>query len=517
MQNAIKAEIKRLAQKSFRRSQQEAATIAKHRLQYEKRTGLIAALPKSSYVKLQRHRHYDPAYCARNANFLAKTIWRKVQNSEYEPVPAINYHIPKPDGSKRSIMAFAIPDAALANIVLKRTMQRNLKRLSPSSYAYHPNKNVFDAVLALHEYEPDGKLFAVQIDFEKYFDNIPRKYLESKINNKYQISLTPQERFILSRFIVHSYSPPKIAVSGPYSRRHKGTPQGSSVSLLLANLANHDLDRKLSNSSGSFVRFADDVVALCSSYEAAQSLEKCFLDHCKTSGLTLNTKKSPGIAIISAVSGEMRTYGYFDYLGYRFEGERLTVPAKTISRIKARISRLANLYLIYYLKDGFNYKRSSTGNPVFDWDLLGLIYEIRNSLYGGLTEKQINDFIENGKRLPRMKGLMGFYCLLTDSQALRDLDGWILSTVRRAMKERNRILVSKYGYQCPTPSNRELATGSWLDLSAWRGGDPPEVRMPSLVRGWRAARKYYYTFGLEKVEAPGYNFYSLFDQIDISY
>ena len=29
-----------------------------------------------------------------------------------------------------------------------------------------------------------------------------------------------------------------------------------------------------------------------------------------------------------------------------------------------------------------------------------------------------------------------------------------------------------------------------------------------MVRGWRAARKYFYTFGLEKVEAPNYGFYT---------
>jgi hypothetical protein len=47
-------------------------------------------------------------------------------------------------------MAFSIPDAALANVVLRRARDRNLKRLSPSSFAYHPDKNVFDAIIALN-------------------------------------------------------------------------------------------------------------------------------------------------------------------------------------------------------------------------------------------------------------------------------------------------------------------------------------------------------------------------------
>jgi hypothetical protein len=65
-------------------------------------------------------------------------------------------------------------------------------------------------------------------------------------------------------------------------------------------------------------------------------------------------KKSPGIAIISNTNQEMRTYAYFDYLGYRFHEDGLTIPDKTILKIKQKISRLVNLYLIYYLGFGFN-------------------------------------------------------------------------------------------------------------------------------------------------------------------
>src|SRR5690606_6052993 len=135
-----------------------------------------------------------------------KTIWHKILIGQYEPIPAINYQIPKPDGSKRGIMAFSIPDAALANVVMRRTRERNIKRLSSSSYAYHPNKNVFDAILALREFEYDGKLFAVQIDFEKYFDLIPTGYLIDKINDAEKVSLTPHERHVFGSFLRHQYA-----------------------------------------------------------------------------------------------------------------------------------------------------------------------------------------------------------------------------------------------------------------------------------------------------------------------
>lgn len=509
MQNAIKSEIKRLSRKAFAKQARKEQVEESYRNRFEKRTGILAGLP-SHRATASKPKHFDPAYCARNANFLAKTIWHKILIQEYEPIPAINYLIPKPAGGKRSIMAFSIPDAALANVVLRRTRERNLKKLSPSSYAYHPNKNVFDAILALKDFEYDGRLFAVQIDFEKYFDSIPSWYLLDKINDAKKISLTPHERQIFEKFMHHRFAHYDTYSAGVYSRRVNGTPQGSSVSLLLANLANHDLDTALSAEAGKFVRFADDVVALCSEYSQAQKLQDCFTNHCRKSGLTINDAKSPGVAIMSTGQQEMRTYPDFVYLGYRFTTEGLSVPKKVEMRIQSRVSRLTNIYLIQYLTHGYNPKRSATFPHSFDWDLLGLIYELRNSLYGGLTERDLSNFIHKGKKLKSMKGLMGFYCLLDDPIALRRLDGWMLSIVRRAMVKRSKILSSEYSQVCPTPTNAQLAKGSWLDPAAWRGGAVPESCMPSLVRGWRAARKYHYTYGLEHVEAPRYNFYGDF-------
>lgn len=81
--------------------------------------------------------------------------------------------------------------------------------------------------------------------------------------------------------------------------------------------------------------------------------------------------------------------------------------------------------------------------------------------------------------------------------------------VRRACVERRRMLRSQYRRNRPTPSNEELILGNWIAPSAWRadgnGDDNVEVAFPSLVRGWRAARKHFFTFGLEGVQAPGYD------------
>ncbi|MBO6581030.1 MAG: hypothetical protein JJ871_19045 [Thalassospira sp.] len=514
MQTQIKNEIKRLSRKVFEKKAREEAKAATFKERFRKRTGIEPASSRSSGTG-KFYKHFDPGYCARNANFLAKVLWYKVREFEYEPTPAINYQIPKPDGGQRSIMSFSIPDAALANVVFRRTRERNLKKLSPHSYAYHPERNVFDAVLALKNFPHEGKFFSVQIDFEKYFDNIPIWYIKDRLHEPGLLSITPHERFIFEQFLRHRSSTNDQYSLGVSQRRFMGTPQGSSVSLLLANLANHELDVALSSQAGAFVRFADDVVAICNEYEQAQRIENCFHSHCERSGLKINKGKSPGIAIVSPKSQEMRTTSSIDFLGYKYSDKGLSIPEKAVKKFKTKVSRLLNIYLINGLKHGFNLNRAALAPYPYDWDLLGFVYELRKSLYGGLSESEISMFLSrDSKKLRKMKGLMGFYCLLDDSEVLENLDGWMVNTVRRAIKKRQRILSTSYGADCPTPNNYQLITGAWLDLRAWRreAGDP-EVLFPSMVRGWRAARKHYFTFGLEGVQAPNYGDYSDFSSL----
>lgn len=503
MRKVLRDEIKKLCRKAFEKQNAEIATAEKYKEKFSTRTGLPAAAgwPKGSSYS---HRHFDPSHCIKNANAQATAIWAAVLDGSYEPTAAIRYEIPKPTGGYREIMAFSIPDAALANVLFRAARDRNRKRTSPFSYAYQPDKNVFDAIMALRQFRSDGKLIAIQIDFEKYFDSIPRKYLEELIDDEGTVSLTPHERFAFKTFLTHRFGAMGDFWKNEFQNRHRGTPQGNSISLFLANLANDPLDRKLSRQAGRFVRFADDVVALCDRHEDAELISHRFEEHCESSGLRINRKKSPGITAVSVHKQEIQTISEFKYLGYSFSSEALRIPASKVRHYQQKFSRLSHIYLVQPLKFGFNPTRSSARGG-YDWDLLGLVSEVRRSIYGGLEERDIQEFLWDGRRLKRMQGLMGFYCILEDSRRLKILDGWMVNHIRRTMVYRNRLLRSTYRADCPTPTNAQLIDGSWLNLGAWTG-DPEEVEpnMPSFVRGWRAARKHYLTFGLEDVQPPQY-------------
>lgn len=507
MQNEIRREIKRLADRVLARRQRLELTDAEYRARFEKRTGTVAGLP-SAGAPTPVSRHFDPSYCKRNANFLAKVIWHKVLAEDYKPHPAVHFLIDKPGGGKRPLMSFSIPDTALANVLMRRVRERNIKRFSPHSFAYHPDKNIFDAILDLRSFirSSKKKIYSVQIDFKNYFDSIPAKYILNLLDDPEVLALTKPEKKVLKEFLFHQYAQRNEYLAGEFERRFRGTPQGSSISLILANLANHALDTALEKLPGKFVRFADDVTALCDSYEDAIQIEKQFFDHCRATGIQINRLKSPGIAVLSDFDSEIRTVNHVDYLGYRFTEGGLKLSDKTVRRIKSKLSKLISVYLLHYINTVSLGVNRVDISKKYDWDLLGLISEIRNYLYGGLAEREISLMLKTGKKLRRVKGLMSFYALLDDKQALRELDGWLAGSIVRALRKRDRILRAKYSSAGLKPSEANLITGNWIDLGAWRGDPKPEVRLPSFVRGWRAARKFYLTFGIKDIEPPKYGY-----------
>jgi retron-type reverse transcriptase len=249
----------------------------------------------------------------------------------------------------------------VAKLVYRSIVKRNLRAFSPDSYAYLPDRDIFDAIQALGDTNPHEKTFAIQVDFKKFFDNIPHEFLDNLIGanseNRSPLRITSTERRIIKAFMSHESEKTIVkkasgATQKIKEKRSVGTPQGSSVSLILANLALHDLDKSLQLKSGKFVRYADDVVALTNNYEQALQVEQAFYDHAHKNALEINRNKSPGISAFSETEQEIRTTGHIDFLGYRFTPRGTTISDQVEEKIKLKIGRLVNLYLIQYIRGG---------------------------------------------------------------------------------------------------------------------------------------------------------------------
>ena len=413
-------------------------------------------------------------------------------------------------------MIFTIPDAAVATLMHNRITARNLNLLSANCFSYRPDRNIFDAVLQIRSAIYRKKVYIVQYDFSKYFDSIDHYYIEKIISSKDMFILTSAERTIVSTFLRHRYAPKKQYLSGQFSTRDRGVPQGCSLSLILSNVAAHELDKALETSNGQFVRFADDVLAMTYSYDDALHITDIFNEHCLRSGISINHDKSPGIMRLDGAKGipvrrfflhegegdKIAAIKEFDYLGHKFRHDQTLLSTRAISRIKRRLSRTIHVHLLRSPRSQHLFSKWRIGSPFYDWDLVRCINEIRRYVYGRLYESQIEAFLEKNRRLPKMRGLMSFYPLVSSLEQLRALDGWLLNVLQRALREREKAL-AHLGHTYKRPSKAEILTGSWYKHSTIRN----ETSLPSFVRAWRAARKYYFRYGLKDIKPPSY--YSL--------
>ncbi|HUD53478.1 reverse transcriptase domain-containing protein [Parvibaculum sp.] len=518
MQELIEEAITRKSKAVLRRQRIDHANAHKNAERYGKRTGLLAGAPLTNDpIWWDFHPHFDPKYCIAHARYISRVIWKRLQADLYEPIPAIQFDVPKPDGSSRQVMAFAIPDSAVANVVHRKITRRNLNQFSSYSFAYRPDKNVFDAILYLNRSLGNHKSYIIQYDFSKYFDTISHSYLEKVLFDKKTFLLSASEKNAINAFLTHAYCHVKTYKNNVFDVREAGVPQGSSLSLFLSNAAAHELDLCLERQNGSFVRFADDVVAVTHSYRDALAVASQFRIHCEKAGLLINYAKSPGILLFGGGpdrdrrdftididdGSELRTDDFIDYLGHRIDASGIGLPAKSIKRIKRQISEIIYKHLFLHRRGiGGAFDSGRVGPGFFDWDLVTCLNEIRRYMYGGLRENHITGFLSEDIRPPFIRGLMAFFPLSTEVAQFKQLDGWLLSVIRRAQRERVRVLAG-FGHHVDRLTKMQIVSGSWYTYAALDN----EVVLPSFVRGWRTARKYYLRYGLTGIKPPSY--YSL--------
>jgi RNA-directed DNA polymerase len=514
MENAIRAAIERQAKKLIERHKKLGFVKKKYERRFRLRTGLKAIPSKVRDPGMwEVAPHFDPIYCIKHSKYLAKTIWRKITERKYEPNPAVLFKIPKDSGGYREIMVFTIPDAAVANLFNSRMRDRNRNIQSPFCYSYRKDRTLFDAVLHTSSLLAARKCYVVQYDFSKYFDSIKHEYLKFVLD-KNEFSVAPAERCVIAAFLSHRFATLNDYKNGVFEKREVGVPQGSSLSLFLSNIAAHELDKELERSNGSFVRFADDIVCVTHSYGDALRVASAFERHCHYSGIKINHEKSPGICLIKGASpsiqrdffiddgdiGKVETIEQFDYIGHKFSSGSVGISSRGIKRIKTKLARVIYIHLLHNLKrDMFDSKR--IGGQHHDWDLVTCINELRSYVYGGLRETQLTNFIDLNIRIGRFKGLMSFYPLVTHVEQLSMLDGWLVSALRRATRERRRLIAEKFKMAVPSLTESELIGGHWYKF---QNGIELETGAPSFVLAWRAARKAFRQYGLSDFASPNY-------------
>ena len=372
---------------------------------------------------------FNPFYVRRNAAAIARSVAKKIALQTYKPNAPHLKKIPKTGGGDRELTVYQIPDAAVSAYFYSRLLAKNRHRFSSFSYAYRNDRNVHFAIQDIAvDLAQNARTFIAEFDFSDFFGSIDHEFLFAQLHQN-GFFVSPEEEAVIKAFVVDR-------------DQKKGIPQGTSLSLFLANLVCWQLDKSLEKAGLKFARYADDTVIWSPSYNAiCESFEIINL-FSREAKVAINAKKSDGISLLArdGLAAEIASKPSFNFLGYAISVERVSVKERTVQRIKKQVSYILYRNLLQPLRE-----KPLRGLiiPANDRDpaLLAAIMQIRRYLYGGLLHRDIVDYVKGRKRTLHFKGVMSFYPLLNDLNQLRALDGWLVATVARAVQARSRRLL----------------------------------------------------------------------------
>jgi len=132
---------------------------------------------------------------------------------------------------------------------------------SEKSYGFRPGRRAQQAVIKLLEYLNDGYTYIVDIDLEKFFDNVPQDKLMTLVG---KIVKDPDTESLITKYLRAG-----VMEKGKYEDTPVGTPQGGNLSPILSNIMLNELDKELEARGLHFVRYADDCVIAVGSSAAA--------------------------------------------------------------------------------------------------------------------------------------------------------------------------------------------------------------------------------------------------------
>ena len=259
--NALRAAINAEATKLIRRHELHAAWAHDETVRRQRRRSsgskTVSAL-RPEYWSYSAG--FNPYLVRSRTTRIEHSISSALRNRTYKPRNPARYEVPKGDTTMRSVSVFQIADNAVSRQTFLSLLSKNRAKLSSRSYAYRRDVTAHDAIQYLEgELMPDDRVFVAEYDFSAFFDNIEHDHIWRTLHDE-KFLITGRERTILESFI----RAPLPRASG-YSEmggsaRERGVPQGTSISLLLANLAAAPLDRELERLGVGFVRYADDTL-----------------------------------------------------------------------------------------------------------------------------------------------------------------------------------------------------------------------------------------------------------------
>lgn len=194
--------------------------------------------------------------------------------------------IPKASGGQRGL--------GIPNVIDRIVQQAVHQVLSPQyertfhdwSHGFRPGRSCHTAIKQAKEHLETGLEWVVDIDLEKFFDEVNHDRLMSRLEQGIA------DRRVLG--LIRQMLRAKVVLpDGVVVASERGTPQGGPLSPLLSNIVLDELDQELSERGHRFVRYADDCNVYVRSERAGQRVMASLTSFIERRlKLKVNSKKS---------------------------------------------------------------------------------------------------------------------------------------------------------------------------------------------------------------------------------
>ena len=213
------------------------------------------------------------------------SIRERIRKRKYKPMPVRRVEIPKPNGGVRKLGIPTIVDRVIEQAIAQVITPIVEPTFSEYSYGFRPKRSTQQAIIKFLEYLNDGYTYIVDIDLEKFFDNVPQDKLMTLVH---KILNDPDTESLIAKYLKAG-----VMEKGVYEETKVGTPQGGNLSPILSNIMLNELDKELEARGLHFVRYADDCVIAVGSSAAANRVMNTITRWIeKKLGLKVNAEKS---------------------------------------------------------------------------------------------------------------------------------------------------------------------------------------------------------------------------------
>jgi RNA-directed DNA polymerase len=241
-------------------------------------------------------------------------LWNRMSSGTYMPPPVKAVQIPKKDG--RGVRTLGVPTVAdrVAQTVVKLYLEPEVEPMfHQDSYGYRPGRSALDAVRVCRErcWRND---WLIDLDLQSFFDSIDHELMLKAV------AARTDHRWV-TLYVQRWLKAPLDEGNGRLVARDRGTPQGSAISPVLANIYLHyALDAWMTREFRDvlFERYADDVVVHCKSERQARVVLGKIKTRMADCHLELNDDKTQIVYCKDSNRRGSHEHERFDFLGYTF-------------------------------------------------------------------------------------------------------------------------------------------------------------------------------------------------------